>query len=233
MDGEVLALVGLLGLAAFLATRRSDAAPLFTSSGIVLPGYDGEAGYVIDYPSGSGFDYSASPATDYAAPWTRPAGESDPYSGAYDYEIGGDVTTPSDTLWSPPASAAPYLQTITAAETKYDIPPMLLARLLYQESRFRPDIISGAVKSSAGAIGIAQFMPATAADLGVNAYNPTDSIFAAAKYLRSLYNQVGSWSLALAAYNWGIGNVLRKGMSAAPLETQNYVAQITADVGVA
>lgn len=126
-----------------------------------------------------------------------------------------------------------YAAQISSVEAAQGIPPNLLGRLLYQESAFRPEVISGAVRSSVGAVGIAQFMPATAAELGIDPTNPTQSIAAAGRYLRQLYDQTGSWQLALAAYNWGIGNVLRKGFSEAPTETRNYVAQITADVPVA
>lgn len=135
-------------------------------------------------------------------------------------------------LWQPPAAAAPYLDAIRAAEAKYQLPDDLLARVLHQESRFRPDIIEGRTKSSAGALGIAQFMPATAAEMGVDPLDPFSSIDGAGRYLRRLYNATGDWEKALAAYNWGIGNVQRKGLGAAPLETRNYTAQILGDVSV-
>jgi soluble lytic murein transglycosylase-like protein len=135
-------------------------------------------------------------------------------------------------LWTPPAAADPYLPAINAAEAANALPQGLLARVLYQESRYRPDIINGATTSSAGALGIAQFMPATARDLGVDPLDPTSAINGAAAYLRRLFDQVGSWPAALAAYNWGVGNVQRRGLAAAPAETQAYVAQISADVGL-
>lgn len=140
------------------------------------------------------------------------------------------VTDTLRSLWQPPATAAPYADAIRAAEAKQQLPDGLLARVLYQESRFRNDIITGATRSSAGAVGIAQFMPGTAADLGVDPLDPFSSIDGAARYLRQLYNSTGDWSRALAAYNWGIGNVQRKGLDRAPLETRNYVAEILADV---
>src|ERR1051325_8934184 len=55
-----------------------------------------------------------------------------------------------------------YDQLILSAAAANDIDPQILYRLLYQESRFRPEIINGTVRSSTGALGIAQFMPATA-----------------------------------------------------------------------
>jgi soluble lytic murein transglycosylase-like protein len=135
--------------------------------------------------------------------------------------------------WTIPARGEMYAGPIAGVEDANGIPRNLLARLLYQESRFRPEIISGAVTSPAGAVGIAQFMPSTAAQFGIDPRDPFASINAAGVYLSKLYAQLGSWSLALAAYNWGPGNVAKKGLDAAPQETRDYVAQITSDVAVA
>lgn len=132
--------------------------------------------------------------------------------------------------WKPPITAAPYLGEIHKAETANDIPRDLLTRLIYQESRYRSDIISGQVISSAGAVGIAQIVPRWHPD--VNPLDPVASIHYAAKYLAALYSQFGSWDHALAAYNWGPGNLKRKGIEEAPLETRNYYSQILADVAV-
>lgn len=135
-------------------------------------------------------------------------------------------------IFTPPASAKPYQQTISFTEQAYGIPESLLARLLYEESRFRPDIITGQTKSPVGAVGIAQFMPATAKEWGVNPLDPDDAIDGAGRYLVHLYNRFGSWDKALAAYNWGPGNVSRKGLDKAPAETRQYVAKILNDVEV-
>lgn len=129
-------------------------------------------------------------------------------------------------LFTLPAAAAPYLDAINAASAQYGLPDGLLGSLLYEESRYRPDIISGQITSGAGAVGIAQFMPATAADLGIDPTDPYQSIDAAAKYLRRLFDHFGTWADTLAAYNWGSGNVARRGTAAAPAETQNYVTSI-------
>lgn len=133
-------------------------------------------------------------------------------------------------LWRPPQ---PYADLILVAEQRYGIAPNILARLLYQESRYRADIIDGRTQSPAGALGIAQFMPATAEDLGIDPLDPVQAINAAGRYLSGLYRTFGNWSEALAAYNWGQGNVSRKGLAAAPAETQNYYAQILNDVNAA
>lgn len=130
-------------------------------------------------------------------------------------------------LWRAPDQ---YAQTIAAAEREHGIPPRMLERLLWQESRYRDDIIDGRVKSRVGAAGIAQFMPATAAEFGIDPLDPAQAIPAAARYLRRLYGRFGTWTEALAAYNWGQGNVARRGLSAAPKETRTYWTQILADV---
>ncbi len=127
---------------------------------------------------------------------------------------------------------------IEQAERDHGLPTGLLARLLYQESRYRTDIITGATRSRAGAVGIAQFMPATAAELGIDPLDPRQAIPAAARYLRRLYDRFGDWKMALAAYNWGQGNQnrdLEDGIVGDdwPVETRKYVAEISADVGLA
>jgi soluble lytic murein transglycosylase-like protein len=123
----------------------------------------------------------------------------------------------------------PYAGLIDAAEAQHGIPARLLAALLYQESHYRPDIIEGRVRSPTGAMGIAQFMPATAVEwLGSQqaALDPTQAIDGAARYLRWLFGRHSSWRLAVAAYNWGTGNVARKDESAWPAETRTYVANV-------
>lgn len=124
-----------------------------------------------------------------------------------------------------------YRPAIEAAERAHGLPPALLSRLLYQESRYRTDIITGKTRSPVGAIGIAQFMPATAREMGIDPLNPYQAIDGAARYLRRLYNNFGDWKLALAAYNFGWGNVQRK--KKWPAETVAYVSEISGDVGLA
>lgn len=122
--------------------------------------------------------------------------------------------------------AAPYQDAIQGAQSKYGIPSNYLAKLLNAESSFDPAIISGQRKSPVGAVGIAQFMPATAAELGVNPTDPMSAIDGAGRYLSQLYAQFGNWPEAIAAYNWGSGNVTKKGLAKAPTETVNYVQKI-------
>lgn len=125
-----------------------------------------------------------------------------------------------------------YDALIESSAKQYGIEPAILYKLLYQESRFRDDIITGKVRSSAGALGIAQFMPATAAqELGSvdAALDPMQAIPGAARYLAKLIRATGSTTAGVAAYNWGIGNVQRKGLVNAPAETRQYVLNITGD----
>lgn len=180
-----------------------------------------------------GLWWTMSRAAASTLPTSSPGSALDNASADFSAIVEDTVSALTPGPWSPPSRAAPYVDAIAAAESRYGIPTNLLARLLYQESHYRPEIIDGSIASSAGALGIAQFMPATAADLGIDPLNAGQAIDGAGKYLKQLHDATGSWSLALAAYNWGLGNVQRKGLDAAPLETQLYVAQITGDVNVA
>lgn len=124
----------------------------------------------------------------------------------------------------------PYDELINSSAEANGIPPNVLYKLLWTESRFRPDIIDGRTRSPTGALGIAQFMPATAVqELGSvqAALDPARAIPGAARYLAKLRNQFGGdLTQAVAAYNWGQGNVKRKGLASAPKETVNYVLSV-------
>ncbi|CAN7305463.1 lytic transglycosylase domain-containing protein [Acidovorax delafieldii] len=133
-------------------------------------------------------------------------------------------------IWRAPAQ---YAGLIASAEVANGIPATMLERLLWQECRWREDIISGRVRSPVGAVGIAQFMPATAREMGIDPLNVPQAIDGAGRYLARLYRMFGNWSEALAAYNWGMGNVQRKGLGAAPAETRSYYTSILADVNAA
>jgi soluble lytic murein transglycosylase-like protein len=133
-----------------------------------------------------------------------------------------------------PTGSAPFADTIEQAAADNDVPVQILAWLLWKESRYNPAIIDGTKRSQVGAMGIAQFMPGTAVDeLGsaAAALVPDRAIPGAARYLAKLYRATGSWAEALAAYNWGIGNVQRKGIASAPPETVDYFTTILAKAG--
>lgn len=132
--------------------------------------------------------------------------------------------------WKKANGAAKYLPMLNEAERRYGIPTDLLARLAYQESHFRADIIKGEVRSPDGAVGIMQIVPKYHPD--VDPLNVPQAIDYAARFLKSLYIRFSDWKLALAGYNAGAGNVEKySGIPPFP-ETQNYVAQITRDVPV-
>jgi soluble lytic murein transglycosylase-like protein len=126
-----------------------------------------------------------------------------------------------------------YDSLIHAAAAQAGIDPQLLYKLLYQESHFREDIIRGEKRSKVGALGIAQFMPPTAREwLGSEAaaLDPNQAIPGAARYLAYLIRYFGGdVKKAVAAYNWGMGNVANKGLANAPAETRQYVLNITGE----
>ncbi|HEY3991782.1 MAG TPA: lytic transglycosylase domain-containing protein [Ktedonobacteraceae bacterium] len=109
------------------------------------------------------------------------------------------------------------------------IDPGAFVRQIQQESGFNPN-----AGSPAGAEGIAQFMPGTAASMGVNPYDPSSALPGAARLMAGLAAQFGgNYSKALAAYNAGPGAVqsaVAQGggnwLSYMPAETQNYVSII-------
>ena len=123
-------------------------------------------------------------------------------------------------------SDTPFGPQITAAAKRYGIDPALLAGLVKQESGFNPN-----AGSPAGARGLTQLMPATAAGLGVtNVLDPAQSLDGGAKYLRQQLDAFGGdVTLALAAYNAGPGAVQRYGGVPPYAETQNYVRAVQAN----
>lgn len=130
--------------------------------------------------------------------------------------------------------AAPYLSLINGAEDHYGLPRNLLVRIAYQECSWRPEVINGSVKSPAGAVGMFQLMPEFFPGAGVSIAADCST---AARYLANLYQRFKDWQVALAAYNWGPGNVdkcLNEGGTLAdmPRETENYVVEITADTSI-
>ncbi|WAH52620.1 lytic transglycosylase domain-containing protein [Pseudescherichia vulneris] len=114
-------------------------------------------------------------------------------------------------------------------ERLYNLPMGLLRSVATTESGGNQYAQSGA-----GAKGLFQFMDGTASDMGLkgnDVWDPMKSAEAAAKYLSQLLRQFGGdLNKALASYNWGPGNVQRKGLENAPAETQAYVPKVLAGV---
>ncbi|MGK1657687.1 lytic transglycosylase domain-containing protein [Klebsiella pneumoniae] len=114
-----------------------------------------------------------------------------------------------------------------ALEGKYGLPAGLLSSVSATESGGDPLAVS-----PKGAKGPFQFMDGTARDLGLkgmDVYDPHKSADAAARYLRYLLDATGGdLEKTLASYNWGLGNVQKKGMDNLPSETRNYVPKVMA-----
>ncbi len=111
---------------------------------------------------------------------------------------------------------------VQEAGQRYRVDPGLIRAVIQTESGGNPLAVS-----RAGAQGLMQLMPETAAELGVtNPFEPTQNIMGGTSYLRRLLDRYrGDVKLALAAYNWGMGN-LEKRPEAMPKETKNYIAKV-------
>jgi len=119
-------------------------------------------------------------------------------------------------------ASTPYAAEIDAAAAKYNVDPALLRGLIRQESNFNAN-----ATSPAGARGLTQLMPGTAAALGVDPSVPAQAIEGGAKYLRQQLDRFGNDpAKALAAYNAGPGAVQRYGGVPPYAETQNYVRKV-------
>ncbi|MFV8849590.1 transglycosylase SLT domain-containing protein [Serratia fonticola] len=114
-------------------------------------------------------------------------------------------------------------------EALYQLPEGLLRSVALTESSGDQYAVSGA-----GAKGLFQFMPGTAKDMGLHGndvFDPEKSANAAAKYLAQLMRMNGGdLDKTLASYNWGIGNVQKRGMALMPEETRNYIPRVMSNM---
>lgn len=139
-------------------------------------------------------------------------------------EMVGDLQLPGEAMTMVVPSAAPpaYSAAVEQLAELNHLSPALLEALVWQESRW-----SASARSPAGAIGLAQLMPGTARDLGVNPHDPNANLAGGARYLRQQLDRFdGDLERALAAYNAGPGRVLREGGIPNIRETQMYVRAI-------
>jgi len=120
-------------------------------------------------------------------------------------------------------SASNFSAMISSAAKNHGLDAKLIEAVIQTESDFNPDAVS-----PVGAQGLMQLMPGTAADLGVkDPFDAQENIEAGSRYLKQLVDRYdGDIGLALAAYNWGMGN-LERHPERMPQETINYVAKIT------
>lgn len=121
-------------------------------------------------------------------------------------------------------SVGTWQAAIQAAAAQTGVPAALLSSVMRQESGGNPWAVS-----PVGAIGLMQLMPATAAGLGVNPWNPAQNILGGARYLaEQLARFQGNVPDALAAYNAGPGAVQRYGGVPPYAQTEQYVANVLA-----
>ncbi|WP_027526820.1 lytic transglycosylase domain-containing protein [Bradyrhizobium sp. Ec3.3] len=136
--------------------------------------------------------------------------------------------TPADTTTERKVEESPhdaFCHALREAAENSEIPVPFFARLIWQESRFRSNEVS-----HAGARGVAQFMPETAAEVGLDdPFDPFKALPASARLLRKLRDDFGNLGLAAAAYNAGSGRIQKwlAKQSALPRETRDYVRIIT------
>lgn len=124
------------------------------------------------------------------------------------------VDSHSDTDWLDPL--------IHKASSKYGVDVGLIKAVIKVESDFNPNAVS-----HAGARGLMQLMPATARSLGVNdSFNPEQNVMGGTRFLKDMLQRYnGDVDSALAAYNWGPGNVDKR-PDRMPRETRDYLARV-------
>lgn len=139
-------------------------------------------------------------------------------------EVDGAIHPRSLTEAADAAGPARWRANVALLAAKYDISPALLEAVVWQESRWNE-----AARSPVGARGLAQLMPGTAAQMGVNFADPVANLEGGARYLRQQLDAFGGdIEKALAAYNAGPGRVVKAGGIPRIRETQAYVAAIMA-----
>jgi Transglycosylase SLT domain len=147
------------------------------------------------------------------------------------------LITPSGALAQPIASPErtddfrySVCQIIETAAQEHKIPVDFFTRVIWQESRFRADVVGPLTRTGERAQGIAQFMPGTAAERDLHEpFNPSEALPKSAEFLAELRAQFGNLGLAAAAYNAGPQRVrdFLVGSRDLPVETRNYVFAIT------
>jgi hypothetical protein len=124
----------------------------------------------------------------------------------------------------PPLAAGAGIDAIIRkASSRYGVDAGLIKAVIRAESGFNPRAVS-----SAGAQGLMQLMPSTARGLGVkDSFDPEQNVMAGTRFLKDMLHRYGgNVDEALAAYNWGPGNVDHHGTDRLPRETRSYLAKV-------
>jgi len=126
------------------------------------------------------------------------------------------------TFRPPHRRARAYDPLVTRVGLEVGVPPALVKAVIHAESAFNPRAVS-----HKGAMGLMQLMPATARSLGVSQpFAAEQNVAGGTRYLRSLRERFGSWTIALAAYNAGPDAVTKFGGIPPYRETQKYVRRV-------
>lgn len=138
-------------------------------------------------------------------------------------------TTPKPTSsTSPTGTTADYTELARRISQEEGFDENITLAVMKQESAGRQKALS-----PKGAGGLMQLMPDTAKDLGVtDIFDPEQNVRGGVRYLKQLYDKNGGdLDKTLASYNWGMGNLQRKGLENAPKETRNYIKNIRQTLG--
>jgi Transglycosylase SLT domain len=147
--------------------------------------------------------------------------------------LAAPIRAPAQTMAPPEQSGNSrysVCQIIEAAAKANTLPVDFFTRLIWQESRLRADVVGPVTRSGKRALGIAQFMPGTAAERNLlEPFNPAEALPKSGEFLAELRAQFGNLGLAAAAYNAGPQRVrdFLAGSRDLPVETRNYVFAIT------
>lgn len=176
----------------------------------------GLAGIVLLCGTAQAHAQSHPQSPDQTADWSRAGG------GLFPRETIDEAESEEGGQDSGPTPDGPYADLIRAAAQRHGLDVRLLEALVQVESAGRADAVS-----SAGAAGLTQLMPGTAADLGVkDRFDPAENLMGGAAYLAAQIRRFQDLRLALAAFNAGPGRVERAGGVPRIAETEAYVVSV-------